>query len=344
MISPETQGPDRQTSSTDTEAEAAHWIAQFDREGHLDAELDIEYLCSISSAFEHWINENLAHRVSFLQTFSAWQRTHRLAALRSDTVDVPEYARPRRARTALVSAAIAMAAAICVAAFLPLSGWLAPTPVDEPVVYFSQLGETRTVTLEDGSIITLNTNSRVDVRYSDGFRDVELVRGEALFEVTKNPDRPFRVDTPDGNIIVRGTVFAVEMKVDAIEVAVSEGRVSLTSETASPDASVELTAGMIGYSNRQDAMAETVGMAEVENRLLWRSGRLRFSNMPLSDVVAEFNRYSRLQLTVEDGQAADVRIGGTFATDNVEGFLRLAETGLGLTVKRSGERVQLSDR
>ena len=100
---------------------------------------------------------------------------------------------------------------------------------------------------------------------------------------------------------------------------------------------------MIGYANQADVISESVGLREVEDRLLWRSGRIRFRNIALSDVAAEFNRYSPIQLEVQGPDVAKMRIGGTFAVDNMDGFLRLAESGLGLKVTRAGDRIEIAE-
>ena len=238
----------------------------------------------------------------------------------------------------------AMAAALLIAVLAPFMGWFSPAPTSEPEIYFSQLGQTRDVTLSDGSVLTLNTNSRVDVEFEDDVRSVRLVRGEVLFDVARDTERPFRIDTPSGDIEVLGTIFAAELRSESLEVAVIEGHVALAPESGEVERRQEMTSGMIGYANAADVISETVGLQEVEDRLLWRSGRIRFKNMPLSDVAEEFNRYSRLQLDIQDPNVADLRIGGTFAVDNVDGFLRLAETGLGLRVSRLGDRVELGSK
>lgn len=333
--------PEKQVSAADIEAAAGDWIARLDRTGQLDSDCDVEALVASNPAFASWVSQDLRHRISFLQLLSTWQRTERLAALQAGNVEASP--KPPKHFAKWMAIATPVAAAVCLGLLVPVMGWFAPSS-SEPEVYFSQMGQQRVVTLEDGTVMTLNTNSRVDVSYSGGVRLAVLVRGEALFEVAKDPERPFRLDTPSGDIEVLGTVFGAELKSDALEVAVVEGIVALTPESGSQDHTQRMTAGMIGHSNAMDVITEDVGVDEVEDRLLWRSGRIRFKNMPLSDVADEFNRYSRRELVITDEVAAQLRIGGTFAADNMDGFVRLAETGMGLNVNRSPDRVEISSK
>lgn len=323
--------------------QASDWLAHFDRLGDVGPDTTLTDLTARDAEFSAWVNEGIHHRVAFLETLAAWHRTERLVVLSDRAGPQPRSWLIRR-RGVLAGAVSAIAAAVCAAVILPMSGLMTPPPSIEPEVYFSQLGEQRTLTLDDGTRITLNTNSRVDIRYTEDVRLARLVRGEAFFEVARDEARPFRVDTPSGDVEVLGTVFAVELKDSAVEVAVTEGRVSLASEDTSEQPAEYLTSGMVGYADQSNVITETIGLEAVEDRLLWRTGRLKFSDMALQEVAAEFNRYSRVQLVIEDEKSASMRIGGTFAADNVEGFLRLAETGLGLRVERRGERVAISQK
>ncbi len=335
--------PENKEAVADVEAMAADWLASLDRSGKLSADSEAENLAEAEPAFGQWLNADFSHRIAFLQMLSAWQRTERMAALQTedDAVSRPRRSsRPNRAMLAGVGAALA--AGLCAGVLTPLMGWFPGYQTQEPRIYYSQLGETRTVALEDGTQVTLNTNSRIDVDFTKGTRHVKLVRGEAVFDVARDENRPFEIDTPSGDIQVLGTVFAAELREQSLEVAVLEGVVTLAPETGMADQVQKMTAGMIGHANDRDVMTEAVGLEEVEDRLLWRTGRIRFKNMPLSEVAAEFNRYSRYRLVIEDESAADLRIGGTFAVDNVEGFVRLAESGLGLKVRRAGQRIEIA--
>lgn len=339
MIQPENEG-----SVADIEAAAADWLAYFDRMGVLDSDPGLTDLSDREPEFQTWLNSNLKHRIAFLQLLSTWQRTERLQVLEPGT-DITSIIGKSgsQGKAAWVAGLTALAAAVTVTVLSPFMSWFQTTPAGEVEIYFSQLGQTREITLSDGSILTLNTNSRVDIEFEEGIRNVRLVRGEVLFDVARDEARPFRIDTPSGDIEVLGTVFAAELRSDSLEVAVIEGHVALMPESGEDDRRQEMTAGMIGYANQADVISESVGLREVEDRLLWRSGRIRFRNIALSDVAAEFNRYSPIQLEVQGPDVAKMRIGGTFAVDNMDGFLRLAESGLGLKVTRAGDRIEIAE-
>jgi transmembrane sensor len=164
--------------------------------------------------------------------------------------------------------------------------------------YSTATGEQRTLKLEDGSIIYLNTRSSVRVSYSSNARDINLQTGEALFSVAHDPARPFRVFA--GDIVVRavGTQFNVLRRPDETRVALVEGkvRVSTSPETlagTSADApgSIQLSAGEQA-TVLSDGKVHT-HVADPESSTAWRQRRLVFRDTELSEIAAEFNRYNR---------------------------------------------------
>mgnify|MGYP001497021117 CR=1 FL=1 len=338
MIQPEQKG-----SVAEIETMATDWLARLDAAGLVHEQVTPEELVQNHGEFGEWLMADIGHRIAFLQALGVWKRTGRLMVLRTEPAHA-ELKTQSGLRRSAVWAAMGSAAAVMLLAFtlLPVLGLVPSNEPSETDIYFSQLGQTRTIELADGTQVTLNTNSRIDVAFQDDVRLVTLVRGEALFDVAKDASRPFRVDTPTGDIEVLGTVFAVELRSQSAEIAVMEGVVALTPETGDTSRTQKMTVGMIGYADNENVITETAGLSEIEDRLLWRSGRIRFRNMPLVQVAREFNRYSDIELMVQDETVADLRIGGTFAVDNVDGFLRLAETGLGLRADRQGKQIRIS--
>ena len=334
--------PDRKISSADqTEEDAANWLAHLDRRGLIVGAPDLESIAASDKAFAAWVNEQIEHRVAFLSLMATWAEAERFTVL---TDKAPAKAAAERTRKVwpVVAGLVSAAAAVLVAV---ISYGLIATPTETEariLTYATRIGEIRKIELEDGSVLTLNTQSVLNVQMDDEVRRVQMVSGEALFDVAKDANRPFRIETPEGLVEVYGTVFSVQLQDEGLELAVREGRVGLTPKDADAGTTPVLTAGMVGYAHKAAVRVETPGLDAIENKLLWETGRIRFSETPLSDAVKEFNRYNETQLVIADEPTATIEIGGTFAVTNVEAFARLAETGLGLKTKRSGNTIELS--
>jgi len=199
--------------------------------------------------------------------------------------------------------------------------------------FTTAVGEQRSMTLPDGSVLFLNTNSQVRVRLGKQHRDIDLVRGEARFQVARNPHRPFVVVTPDATIRALGTVFNVAMAKEGTQVAVIEGRVELrergTSDGRPPSSAVggarsngtpnlrknqqarlELAAGERAAVTRK-GIEPDVGPS-IESVNAWTEHRVVFRDKTLAEVVGEFNRYRLQQLIIDDPGLAGLRISGTF--------------------------------
>lgn len=323
------------------EAEASDWLARLDAEGYFQGPSSIEQLASQHSDFGAWVSASVERRVAFLRLLNAWQRSARLAALHDPAVSVGA----GRSKTAWTVGATALAAAAAIAVVSVFSLTTAPPalqPVD--VIHATVIGETRTLTLEDGSQVTLNTNTQLRVSFEDAVRRVSLDTGEAFFEVAGDSARPFIVDSAHGRVEVLGTAFAVETRGDMIEVTVAEGTVGLSASGVAGVKPDRLAPGMIGYAGANGVVLEMVGLESVEERLLWREGRLRFTATPLSEVVTEFNRYNTKPMQIMDAEVGAIEIGGTFTATNAEAFAHLAENGLGLRVLHRPDTVELSSR
>jgi transmembrane sensor len=215
-------------------------------------------------------------------------------------------------------------------------------------------------TLADGSLVELNAGAHIEVQFTADERRVRLVRGEAHFAVAKHSARPFVVDA--GAVAVRavGTAFSVSLQSAEVSVLVTEGKVGVLappppvgaqrppSAAASP---TFLTAGQQAivalHPPAPTAVpAATVRIndvtpAQIERALAWQGLRLEFQEMPLGDVVAEFNRYNRRKLSVRDRATAAIVVGGNFRADNSDAFVRLLESSFGVTARSEGDEIVL---
>jgi len=322
------------------EEAAARWLARFDNEEMLVGCNDLDGLAREDDAFAAWLNEDTGHRVAFLRLLSAWERTERLAVISGGAPPTRSFIRRPLVQILAAAACAVMVLAVFGTSSLRHSG----SDVAPPLSFQTAHGEIRTVALDDGSELTLNTDTRLKVIFSQAERRVELFQGEAFFDVASAPDRPFRIDAGEGWIEVRGTSFGVERRKGLVEVAVSEGTVWMNSAGQDDRPVSVLTPGMIGYASPTGLLVETSRLDVISDRLLWRTGRLRFDNTPLSEVAAEFNRYNSTQLLIADDMTGAIEIGGIFPLDNVEAFARLAEEGLGMKARREAGRIVLSGK
>lgn len=188
--------------------------------------------------------------------------------------------------------------------------------------YRTQIGEIRVVPLSDGSVVTLNTNSEIVVRFTKAQRLIELVHGEALFDVAKNKARPFIVQAATAQVRAVGTSFNVKaLPNQPVQVLVREGVV----EVKRPDVPVA-PAVRIAMNNRaiapQDApiVAKPVAVAEVGRELAWRVGRIAFHGETLAEAASEFARYSDVRIQIEDPAIANQKITGLFVSTDPVGF------------------------
>jgi transmembrane sensor len=204
---------------------------------------------------------------------------------------------------------------------------LSATADPKSAVHRTGVGERLTLTLPDGSVATLNTDSILKVAYSGGERGVRLVRGQALFEVAKNRRVPFRVYAGDRRITAVGTVFDVRLDGQRVKVALVEGVVQVAAVKAAPTPGkpvqqVQMTAGEVLDAPAPDAPMR-VAAADTERTISWRSGVVEFSGEPLANAVAEMNRYTTRHIEISDPAAKSFRVSGVFRTGEPEMFARM---------------------
>ena len=283
-------------------------------------------------------------------------------AARPVTGKGPRDATNRRGRRAVWTAAASVA-------IMGLAGiWFALT--SGPLVHTTGVGEQAAFPLSDGSVVVLNTQSSIEVDYTETDRMVRLLTGEVLFEVREDADRPFRVLTDLAVIRAVGTVFNVRRRGEATNVTVIEGTVDVRLIDArdgsgspalqSADVAVTLAGdaavpgglrdrdGMVrldaGEQARVDEQSHEVVVldANTEDTTAWRERRLIFESQPLADVVAEFNLYGDRQIEIGDSELADRSISGSFDADDPESFaLFLSTADLVEAVRRADGTIVL---
>lgn len=203
-------------------------------------------------------------------------------------------------------------------------------------------GDIRRAPLADGSAVTLNTDTAIRSAFSDDLRRVELLRGEALFDVAKDPARPFVVVAGDVRVRAVGTSFTVRAHADGgVGVIVREGVVEVwRGQNGKP---VRLAAAHAVQVARSGGLAPaTVGAVAVDRALAWRQGQIDLDGLTLGQAAAEFARYSDHRILIEDPQVAALKMTGLFSASDPDGFARAAALSLGLTARPEADGVRLT--
>ena len=189
----------------------------------------------------------------------------------------------------------------------------------------------------------LNTATEATVRYDKKRREIELATGEGLFEVTKDPLRPFIVRTGSVSVRAVGTVFAVRSVDQRVDVTVTEGIVELLDNSAARNAVIRRIAAneQATVMETREVQVQSIPHAEAERRLAWRDGMVDFAGESLGAAVREINRHNRRQIVIDDA-ALDARpVVGIFRVDDPDGFAATVATALRVHSVILGDAVHL---
>lgn len=196
---------------------------------------------------------------------------------------------------------------------------------EEVQVAFGQL--TR-LTLADGTTVLINSGSHLRIEHRLRSRQLELVRGEALFTVVHD-DTPFTVRSQGVTVKDIGTVFDVRSDERGVRVGVIEGVVEVSNAQSAPQ---RLVAG-----EQMHASAQTTGPVlplRLDALAAWQHGKLRFDGTPLGEVVADLQHYRQAPIRVADAHAAQLRLSGEFDSASVEALIELLPSILPVRVQR----------
>ncbi len=326
------------------EEQASLWLARLDADGLSAAER-----CELRD----WINASLSHRVAFLRLEELWRQSGRLRALANDALlddpfetDAAPVLDPSRAQGAPrrfgLSPALMAVITLASVGLAMFHGWQVAGVLQAK--HTSGVGQVQTIDLADGSRLTLGSDSAVEVRLTRQQRAIELLRGEAIFEVAHDPDRRFVVHANAHQIAAIGTRFSVRRDAEQLRVVVTEGRVRLQAdapdENATQLASL-MPAGSVARIDAHGVHLKSLSPRAADELLDWRSGYLAFDDTALSDVIAEFNRYHMRKLELADSAVGELRIGGNFRWSNLDGFVQILERGFQVRAEYLPGRIRL---
>ena len=302
-------------SPTTTLDTAAEWFAR-----KRSSVMTAQELCELQA----WLDEEPAHAEAFRLVMATWDASAAVAT-DPDMLTLREAARGRRPRRQIWIwsgfAGICAAGLLASFWFAYDAGYFAPVWEGN---YRTAIGQITTVTLRDGSVANLDTDSELRVRFSGRERRVELLRGQALFHVAKDRQKPFVVIAADHSVTATGTKFDVRIDRDRFDVTLLEGRVHVETVTGSnPGEAADLLPGWEFSDVNDDVRIMRVNSDTAGRRMAWLQGRIAVAGEPLSSVIAELNRYSVRKIVLMPA-VADERIDGVFHAGDIDGFVNLA--------------------
>ena len=302
------------------------------------------------ASFDAWFAASDGNKAAYWRLEAAWQEVDRIRALgpRDETLEPGRWqVWQRRAwRPLALAASIALVAGLWtlsprMAGFIPSLGSQEEVPQQ---AFATSLGMIKQIGLEDGSSVELNTLSVLRTQITSTRREVWLDKGEAFFEVARREGRPFIVYAGDRQITVLGTKFSVRRDGEKVTVSVLEGsvRVDELNDNRVVRSSV-IVGGNIAMAQGAATLVTARSEEEVQDTLSWRSGMLSFDQLPLPAIAAEFNRYNTKRIVIEDGALANVRISGTFPSEQPDAFARLLRDAYGFGLTETATEIRVSE-
>jgi transmembrane sensor len=347
--------------------EAAHWLIELEEPGP-----------QVLRGFAAWLETSPRHVEEFLLAAAVWKELdhfdperrveiHQLIADARNNV-LPLLATAAQGLNAPLSDStrgkrrrLGVAAGVMAAILAAFAVWLLQGV--GPHAYATSRGEQRAFQLEDGSVIYLNTQSRVQVRFSRDVRAIRLLEGEAMFTVEHDAARPFRVMAGQTVIQAIGTRFNVYRAPAGTTVSVVEGVVQISPrpQSASPPTSEAVAAQAQGDRSPAGIEAARVSAGEqarvslageivmrtvpdLAQVVAWRERRLVFHGDSLEDVATEFNRYNALQIHVQGDAIRNRHITGVFNADDPRSFILFLERDAALAVDDGDAEVTVRQR
>ena len=307
--------------------------------------------------YTDWLAEDPSHREAMALYEWGWDEFDRLAGLQTTVhahVD-PDLLAPGHgfdSKPQSRGVVIKWLSALPIAAALALTLYFMWPESDNPSGLevhpaLELLARIESRTLDDGSTVELNRESEIEVAYSSSERRVFLKKGEAHFDVAKDPNRPFIVNVAGVDVQAVGTIFSVKLADNEVGVIVTEGIVNVKPDATNLGSDLRIEDSFLEMGQRALVDLEpevplvivsSITEAEVEEAHRWQPELLDFDDAPLGQIVAEFNNRNPIQVVLEDPSLEMVRLSNLFWSDNVEGFVRLMESSFGMEAEWRGSR------
>lgn len=279
------------------------------------------------AALQGWLAADPRRHGLLLQTQAAWMLPDALQE--PEAVEVPPAANDTRGKWMRRGVLGGMVAASAAAIVTFRGGF------SRDAEFVTRVGEIRRVPLDDGSIMTINSGSEIKVSLSRRAREIELLQGEAWFDVAKDAERPFIVASGPVRARAVGTAFSVRKREEGVEVLVTEGVVETWSDA---DASRRLTvvAGERAMVKERTLVHYREGdNTPVDRALAWRNGMIDLNGTTLREAADEFNRYNQRQIVIADPEIAGEQFDGLFKLDDPDGFVQTLKVTLPVAIDTS---------
>lgn len=304
-------------------------------------------------ALNTWLEEDDRHKAAFEHVRASWESlaefhvAPEILRMRSQYLSRAERKWRNRltANTPTRRGVIALAAAAVGAAIVVPTAWFFGHRDIRSIS--TGLGEQRVLVLSDGSRVTMDANSRLDVNFDRDLRRLTLAKGRVHFDVAKDAARPFRVRALDNTVTAVGTAFTVEVRKQIVSVTLFEGRITVanakTGEAKDTTFFPEVNPGQQIVINETRLASPQYSQVDEHRALAWRDSQLFFDEEPLSSVVDRMNDYSKLKISVT-GSASDLRISGMFIAGQTDTFVRAVQKFYPVAVVRTNDGITIQPR
>ena len=312
---------------------------------------DKDFTSEDRKMFTAWLEEDPANREAFDEMNNVWQYTgeaenlfvseneyecranksHKKSVLKS----VKQFFKFNKIMTACSSAAVVL---VCFALLFKI---FSAQPVQKFYPFTTAIGEQKTVTLSDGSVLKMNVSSSVFVSVNNQCRQVKMMKGEVFFEVAPDPERPFEVLTPNGKVSVLGTAFNIKNRNGVVSIDVDHGRVRVFDSPKGPGG---MRKGVLTLISGQGTDVDSSGRltslrtSEIKQVLAWQHHQAVFRNTSISTVVKELELYHNVKIKLSLKKPENKKITGTFNMYDLEQTLRIIAAAASLEIEKDGDR------
>ena len=345
-------------NTTEITAEACAWMAQLNSG---------ELTCADELALKEWIQRSPRH-ASELKNIANLSKDINILTDMNDSIDCAvqkqhSIKRSTKINTRWGSRITVVSLSLAFVVGILIFNVHSPSVI-QPLLISTAVGEFKQVELSDGTVVKINTNSKLAINYTDKVRRVRLLAGEALFDVKHNPQRPFLVYADEQFVRAVGTAFTVSLLKDTLSVTVVEGKVEfaklaspkinqidsnsktpLVNQPISPVRSIFLEVGQqIEISaNKPVAVVKDVPDNDLQRELSWQYELFDFSDTPLKEVINELSRYSSMKVEIVDSSLFNIKFGGIFRTNDTKPLFDALSSTYNVKVKYLNKNhVQLS--
>lgn len=302
-----------QIENHNTAEQAAYWIARLSSD---------QQTAGDRKRFSDWIETNEENGAAFDHVLDTWNTCAFLPAA-ATAANEETHTQTNRSQLSFLSWPTAIAASVMCFIAVSLFQLQQPSTTSTTQDYMTAVGEFKTIELKDGSVIELNTNSKISIAYSEQTRNIELVKGEAYFEVAKNKNAPFVVTTRDASVTALGTAFNIHSSSKSSHVIVTEGVVAVE-ETSNQALKGERAIVKAGHSinvDKKTGINSVSATLPQDSDIPWRKRTLILENIPLNTALEKLNRYLKVPVDNSHQSLGTKMVSGTFSLEQPEATL-----------------------